>query len=191
MIVTPLTLNGGTGKIQGAALIDYNRPFPTDNGSWGSGDMMGVVLHTMVGNLPGTVSWFNNPGSMASAHFGIAQSGEIFQFGPIGKGWESWHAAAANRAWYGIENADNQNPANVLTPQQLISNAQLCEFLSWFAGFPLTVSNSASVKGVGWHGMGGNAWGGHLDCPGTVRRMQIPDIIRLGQQIRGRRLWTS
>ena len=105
-----LTVDTATGHVTGPASIAYNDPFPTQNGSWGSGAMMGVVMHTMVGDLPGTVSWFNNPQAQASAHFGIDQSGNIHQFGPIGKGWIAWAQASGNEAWYSIEHADNGNP---------------------------------------------------------------------------------
>ena len=175
---------GSDGRLRGPASIQYNSPFPTHNGRYGSGAMMGVVEHTMVGNLPGTVEWFNNPASQASAHFGVSQSGEIWQFGPIGKGWIAWHCAAGNAEWYGIEFADDGNPANPLTQAQVTAAAQLVECLSAFAGFPLQVSNSTSVKGYGWHGMGGEAWGGHLQCPGDVRKAQRGQIVALAMAIR-------
>src|SRR5258708_33849664 len=78
------------GHVDGPASISYNSPFPCVNGNYGSGAMMGVVMHTMVGNLPGTISRFNHPSYQASAHFGSDQSGHIHQFGPIGKGWSPW-----------------------------------------------------------------------------------------------------
>jgi N-acetylmuramoyl-L-alanine amidase len=175
---------GQDGRVTGPADIKYNSPWPCVNGTSGSGTMAGVLMHTMAGDLPGTISWFNNPQAQASAHFGIAQDGEIWQFGPIGKGWIAWHAAAANQTWYGIEHADDGNPANPLTAAQITASAQLAECLSAFAGFPLHVSDSPSVKGYGWHGMGGTAWGNHPDCPGSVRRGQRAQIIALAAVIR-------
>lgn len=178
-----LTVGHG-GHVTGPASITYNIPWPCPNGSWGSGSMMGVLEHTQVGNNPGTIAWFNNPQAQASAHFAVAQDGRIWQFGPIGAGWIAWHAAEANGTWYGIEFADNGNPANPLTPEQIIAAAQLTECLSAFAGFPLQVSNAPSVEGFGWHGMGGAAWGGHYDCPGDVRKAQRGQIIALAAAIR-------
>jgi len=175
---------GSDGRVTGPASIQHNTPWPCPNGASGSGAMSGVLMHTMVGDLPGTVAWFNNPQAQASAHFGIAESGEIWQFGPIGKGWIAWHAAEANATWYGIEHADNGNPANPLTPAQITAAAQLVECLSAFAGFPLQISDSPSVKGYGWHGMGGAAFGNHPDCPGSVRKAQRPQIIALAMSIR-------
>ena len=175
---------GHDGRVTGPATISHNDPFPCVNGAFGSGAMSGVVMHTMVGDLPGTVSWFNNPKAQASAHFGIAQDGEIHQFGPIGKGWIAWHAGAANHSWYGIEHADGGKPSTPLTPEQVTASAQLLECLTAFAGLPLQISDSPSVKGYGWHGMGGQPWGGHPDCPGEVRKAQRAKIIALAMAIR-------
>lgn len=179
-----LTVDTATGHVTGPADLHYNDPFPARNGSYGSGAMTGVLMHTMAGDLPGTVSWFNSSRSQASAHFGVSQAGEIWQFGPIGKGWEAWHAAEANATWYGIEFADHGNPANPLTAAQVAAAAQLVECLSSFAGFPLQISDSPSAKGFGWHGMGGQAWGGHLSCPGDVRKAQRGAILALAESIR-------
>jgi hypothetical protein len=174
------------GRITGPANIKYNSPFPCANGSFGSGATMGVVMHTMAGNLPGTTELFNNPAREVSAHFGIAQDGEIWQYGPIGNGWEAWHAVAANKAWYGIEHADNGNPENPLTQAQINASAQLFELLSLSAGFPLQVTNDVQVKGYATHVMGGVAWNpnGHT-CPGPgPRASQRADIVKLAKRIR-------
>jgi hypothetical protein len=181
---------GSDGKVTGDARIEYNSPFPCVNGSWGSGAMMGVVMHTMVGNLPGTVSWFNNPQAQASAHFGIAQDGTIHQFGPIGKGWVAWHAAGGNKEWYGIEHADDGNPNNPLTDAMLTASAQLVECLADYAGFPIQISDSPSVKGYICHFQGGSAWSPDLhSCPDSppnhVRSSQRPEIIKRAQAIHG------
>ncbi|HEY3908245.1 MAG TPA: N-acetylmuramoyl-L-alanine amidase [Streptosporangiaceae bacterium] len=183
---------GADGRVTGPLTITYNTPFPTGNGSWGSGAMMGVVMHTMVGNLPGTVEIFNNPSYAVSSHFGIAQDGSVWQFGPIGHGWIAWAQVAGNEAWYSIEHADDGNTANPLTDAQLTASAQLVEVLSRFAGFPLQVTNSVEVEGYGTHVMGGGAWGGHT-CPGPGPRAgQRREIIRRAEAIRaGQVTWTS
>ena len=173
-----------TGHLTGPAVITYNEPWPCRNGSWGSGAMSGALMHTTVSETPSAVAWFNNPQAQASAHFVIAESGAITQMGPVGKGWIAWHAAGANSTWYGIEHADNGNPANPLTPQQITASAQIVECLSAFAGFPLQISDSPSTRGFGWHGMGGAAWGAHPDCPGDVRKAQRSQIIALAMSIR-------
>ena len=180
------------GRVTGAITISYNNPFPTVNGAWGSGAIAGVVMHTMVGNLPGTIATFNDPATQVSTHFGIAQDGSVHQFGPIGKGWIAWGQMAGNDAWYSIEHADDGNPGNPLTDAQLTASAQLLELLSRFAGFPLQVTNSVSGTGYGTHVMGGAAWGGHT-CPGPGPRAgQRNEIIARAKQIRaGDAPWTS
>jgi hypothetical protein len=184
---------GPDGRVTGPVAITYNDPFPTSNGSWGSGAMMGVVMHTMVGNLqPTTVDLFNSSTAAVSAHFGIAQDGSVWQFGPIGKGWIAWAEMAGNETWYSIEHADDGDTANPLTDAQLVASAQLVEVLSRFAGFPLQVTDSVEVKGYGTHVMGGAAWGGHT-CPGPGPRAgQRYQIISQAKAIRAGQIpWTS
>ena len=135
------------GRVTGPASISYNDPFPCVNGRFGvTGAMQGVVMHTMVCNLPQCIDLFNDPGVQASAHFGIAQDGRIHQFGPIGKGWMAWAQVAGNLAWYSIEHADNRNPNNPLTDAQIAASAQLVELLSRFAGFPLKVTDDVTGR---------------------------------------------
>ena len=181
------------GRIVGPAMLQYNTPWPCPNGQWGSGAIKGAIMHTMVGNLPGTVNWFNltdaqgNPVAKASAHFGIGQLGLIHQFGPIGKGWAAWAEVAGNMDWYSIEHADNGNPDIPLTYKQMVASAQLLECLSRFAGFPLQVTDSVDGKGYGTHAMGGAAWGGHT-CPDLpprhVRSLQREAIVEMARKIR-------
>lgn len=180
---------GKDGKLTGPADLHYNDPFPCVNGTpHVTGTMNGVIMHTMVGNLPGTIAVFNKPGFGASAHFGIAQDGRIHQFGPIGKGWEAWHAFAANLAWYGIEHADNGDPDNPLTPAQIAASAQLAECLSAFAGFKLQVCDDPAGQGYAYHSLA-DAWNlNHHTCPDMppkhVRSGQRAAIVDLAQKIR-------
>jgi hypothetical protein len=185
-MITPGKLSiGAGGRVTGPAVITHNSPFPCVNGRLGvTGQMRGVLMHTMVGNLPGTIASFNDPNRQASAHFGIAQDGRIHQFGPLGKGWEAWHAMAANLSWYGIEHADDSDQHAPLTDAQVTSSAQVVELLSRFAAFPLQVTDDVHGTGYGTHVMGGAAWGGHT-CPGPGPRAgQRADIIALAKAIR-------
>lgn len=183
-----LGVDEATGKVTGFAHIEYNDPFPCPNGRMGvTGTMDGVLMHTTVGNWQSCIAAFNEPSYQASANFLIGTDGRVHQFGPLGQGWEAWHAMAANLTWYGIEHVDNGNPDTPLTAAQVTASAQLVELLSRFAGFPLQVTDSPSVKGYGTHSMGGAAWGGHT-CPDLppqhVRSAQRPAIIALARQIR-------
>jgi hypothetical protein len=185
-VTTPGRLSiGAGGRITGPAVITHNTPFPCPNGMLGiTGRMQGVLMHTMVTNLPRCIELFNNPAVLASAHFGIAQDGRIHQFGPLGKGFEAWHAKAANLTWYGIEHADNGDQHNPLTGAQITASAQVVELLSRFAGFPLQVTDDVHGRGYGTHVMGGAAWGNHT-CPGPGPRAgQRAGIIELAKAIR-------
>ena len=185
-MTTPGRLSiGAGGRITGPATITHNTPFPCPNGQLGvTGAMQGVLMHTMVGTLAGTIASFNDPHRQASAHFGIGSDGRIHQFGPLGKGWEAWHAMAANLTWYGIEHEDGGDQHVPLTGAQVTASAQVVELLSRFAGFPLQVTDDVHGRGYGTHVMGGAAWGGHT-CPGPgPRARQRSDIIAVATVIR-------
>jgi hypothetical protein len=184
-----LTVDKTTGHLTGPVKIEYNDPWPCVNGTpHVTGAMNGVVMHTMVGNLPGTIAVFNKPGFGASAHFGIAQDGTVHQFGPIGKGWEAWHAFAANKAWYGIEHADNGDPNQPLTDAQIAASAQILECLSSFAGFKLQVTDDKDIQGYAYHSMEATWNLNHHTCPDIppkhVRSSQRAAVVDLARKIR-------
>ncbi len=178
------------GRLRGLASISYNSPFPCPNGKADGMSVpkgiMGVVMHTMEGNLPGTITVFNDPRFQASAHFGIDQNGHIHQFGPV-NGWMTWAEAAGNPNWYSIEHADGGNPDVPLTDAQLTASAQVVEALATFGVFPLQVTDSPGREGYGVHFMGGADWGGH-SCPDIpprhVRSGQRAEILRRAAAIR-------
>lgn len=49
-----------------------------------------IVIHIMEGTLAGTDSWFKNPASQVSAHYGIGKAGEIHQY--VKETDTAWHA---------------------------------------------------------------------------------------------------
>jgi len=56
----------------------------------------GVVMHvTGPGSMAGMASWFKNPSSAVSAHFGIGKNGEVHQYVEVGD--SAWHAGILNR----------------------------------------------------------------------------------------------
>jgi hypothetical protein len=146
----------------------------------------GLLMHTMVGNLPGTDQEFENRAAQVSAHFGIGQNGEVIQWVNI-TGGIAWAEAAGNDQWYSVEHADNGNPNEPLTLAQMQSAASILELCSRVGNFPLQEANSTSGEGYGVHSMGGAAWGGHT-CPDLppnhVRSRQRPQIIAMAQTLR-------
>jgi opacity protein-like surface antigen len=175
------------GQLHGDAKITYNEPFPTRNGEYGSGAMMGVVLHTEVGYDHNVVTEFNTRSAEASATVSIRFGGHLHQYGPIGLGWAAWAQEAGNLTWYSGETEDDGNPGIPMDDGQLWTWAQVLEVLSSFAGFPLRISDSVDRKGFGVHSMGGQEWGGHT-CPDVppkhVRSEQRPEIIARAKAIR-------
>lgn len=67
-----------------------------------------VVIHIMDGTLPGTDSWFVNPSSQVSAHYGIGKGGEVHQY--VNEEDSAWHAGRVDApAWNLIKPNINPN----------------------------------------------------------------------------------
>lgn len=68
----------------------------------------GVVIHIMDGTLVGTDSWFANPASLVSAHYGIGRTGEVHQY--VKEEDTAWHAGRVDApAWKLIKPNINPN----------------------------------------------------------------------------------
>ncbi len=151
--------------------------------------VMGLLSHTMVGNLPGTDALFTPGGNGNSAHFGTAQDGTVVQWVPLGV--VAFHAIDANDSWYAVENADNGDPNNPYTDAQISRIAQILELTSRakFGRFTMQVTNSLRKEGLGTHAMGGAAFGGH-SCPDAgqnpnhTRSRARAEIVRRAHVIR-------
>lgn len=84
-------------------------------------DVRGIVLHSMWGTHNGSITWFHNPASKASAHFCISAEGEIVR--TVNETDIAWHAGVIdnigdkfpwvlpNPNWYtlGIEIEDKRD----------------------------------------------------------------------------------
>lgn len=67
-----------------------------------------VVVHIMEGSLVGTDSWFNDPVSKVSAHYGVGKNGKIHQY--VGESDTAWHAGRkSNPTWSLIKNGVSPN----------------------------------------------------------------------------------
>ena len=142
---------------------NHGGPLPT-------ADVMGLLAHTMVGNLRHTDALFTPTPERTgnSAHFGTAQDGTVIQWVQLGV--VACHALDANFHWYAVENADDGNPNNPYTDAQRSRIAQILELTSRpeYGRFTLQVTNSPDKEGLGMHNMGGAAWGGH-SCPDATK----------------------
>lgn len=125
--------------------------------------LMGLVLHQQQGTEAGTDSWFHNNVAQASAHVGGPK--RPYSKVLLGDQWvdtadKAWAEVAGNPHWWSVEMEGYGEP---LTANQVEIAARLMAELNRH-GVPLQASDSPTTAGLGWHGMGGKAWGGHLGC---------------------------
>ncbi|HTJ27204.1 MAG TPA: peptidoglycan-binding domain-containing protein [Candidatus Limnocylindria bacterium] len=133
--------------------------------------VMGLVLHIEQGREAGTNAWFHNPASQVSAHFGVSKTGLLQQW--VDTDDKAWAIGAGNRLWISVENEGFAG--DVLTAEQIDADAKVLAWLHVTDDVPLLTTDEPSTRGLGWHGMGGEAWG-HPDCPGpriVAQRAQI------------------
>lgn len=70
-----------------------------------------VVIHIMEGTLGGTDSWFKNPLSGVSAHYGIGATGEVHQY--VQEADTAWHTGRVHGpSWSLIKPAGNNQYVN-------------------------------------------------------------------------------
>lgn len=154
------------------------RPVPNCT-KGGQESVNGVILHIMQGSLAGSDSWFRNPASKASAHFGVGKTGTIYQW--VDTADRAWAQSAGNRTWLSIEHEGYSGTP--LTAAQIAATAKIVAWAQQTHKFTLQATDSITGKGVGWHGMGGAAWGGHYDCPGDPVKTQRAAIISAAKAI--------
>jgi len=143
----------------------------------------GLAVHITDGvkgslpNLGGVQATFNVPGAGASAHFCIAKNGDIAQYVDLSDvAWGVGGDKIRNDDvhWVSVENI--ALPGQLLTEEQIRSNARL---LAWFNsnwGLPLQLAGTRDDFGLGFHSMFHR---GHPGCPGPGVIAQRTDIINL------------
>lgn len=134
-----------------------------------------VVLHIMQGSLAGTDNWFRDPSAQASAHFGVGRDGTIFQW--VDTADEAWHAAGGNPYTIGIEHEGYSGQS--LTESQIQADAGIVRWANRVHDIPFRITNDIHGSGLGWHGMGGAEWGGHVNCPGQPIVNQREQILKI------------
>lgn len=135
----------------------------------------GVVLHIEQGSDASCQAWFQNPASQVSAHFSVSKTGAISQY--VDTCDAAWAEAAGNASWLSIEHEGLSG--DQLTAAQIQADARILAWCKQTCGytFPWTLADTPSGEGIGWHGMGGVAWGNHPGCPGLAVQQQRPLII--------------
>ena len=114
-----------------------------------------ITLHIMVGHLAGTDSVFLNPGSQASAHYGIGANGTVHQYVSEDDGSYSDANFASNNSTISIEHEGGM--AGVPCTQACMdASARLCADIARRHGW----------KHLCHDGLNGNIWL-HREIPGT------------------------
>ena len=140
----------------------------------------GLVLHIQQGHQAGTIAWFNNPKSEASSKWACAKTGALVQL--VNDKDEAWTQMSGNPFWDAVECEGISGEQ--LTSLQLNTIARLFEWHSFVKGYPLELATDPNGHGLGHHAMGGQEWGGHLDCPGNAIIKQKPIILAKALQLR-------
>ncbi len=69
---------------------------------------LAVVIHIMDGTLQGTDTWFLDPASRVSAHYGVGTTGMVHQY--VAEGDTAWHAGRRYQpTWTLIKDTPNPN----------------------------------------------------------------------------------
>lgn len=135
--------------------------------------VLGVVVHIMQGTLEGSHSWFDNSRSQASSHFGVSREGKIYQF--VDTADRAWAQGSGNRDYLSIENEGYDKDG--LSAAQVKANAKILKWAHDKYKVPFALADKVGEKGLGYHKMGGAAWGGH-PCPGAKAISQLGDIVK-------------
>ncbi|HUO38928.1 MAG TPA: N-acetylmuramoyl-L-alanine amidase [Mycobacterium sp.] len=145
-----------------------------DNGSHGGPVTAhdGVVMHVTT-NWADPGPFFARPINGASSHFWVRADGEIVQYLPLEVA--SWAQAAGNYSYVSVETDGTVD--NPLTSAQVLSFAAIYAWVQNLQGFGFVLAEVPGQPGLGWHGMGGAAWGGHYGCPGDLRKAQRGAIL--------------
>ena len=141
-----------------------------------------ITLHIMVGHLAGTDSVFLNPGSQASAHYGIGANGSVHQYVSENDGSYSDANFASNNSTISIEHEGGMTDVPC-TQACMDASARLCADIARRHGWTHL-----------WHdGLNGNIWL-HREVPGTdhygcpdrcVNGLDVDYVINKANQILG------
>lgn len=113
--------------------------------------IIAIVNHIMSGTLTGTDSWFKNPVSRVSSHFGVGKNGEIHQYVSLEN--TAWANGAVNNPnWPLLQNGVNPNyytvsvehegeSGDVMLEAQYQATLALHRWLIGTLGIPVTRDN--------------------------------------------------
>lgn len=134
---------------------------------------LGLILHVQAGG-GSPFGWFDNTASQASSTWWVGKDGSGEQY--VDPDTEhGWAQAAGNHDYHSVETEGQ--PGEPLTAAQVATLGRLFRAGHERWGWPLQLAEAPGQPGLGWHGMGGTAWGGHFGCPGDLRKAERKDIL--------------
>ncbi len=162
------------------AICPFATQHPVGNHSGPVAAHLGLILHVQEGN-GSLASYFNNPSVQASSTFWVAKDGTLEQY--VDTDNAAWAQSAGNPYYSSIESEGFTTEP--LTDAQTATLGRLYAWGHATHNWPLILSESPGSSGLGWHGMGGAAWGGHTGCPGDIRKAQRQHILDIasGQSV--------
>ena len=164
-----------TAIVPGFAYRQIPTNYSTEHWDWS----LGLVLHVATGGNNSLYGWFSNPAAQASSHWWAGYNeGEAEQYLDPEE-HISWAQAGGNDSYRSVETAGN--PEDPLTEAQCRAVARIYRWGHDRFCWPYRLAEHPGEQGLGWHGMGGAAWGGHTGCPGELRRAQRQHILDLAQ----------
>ena len=158
-------------------LANWRGPIPHMNPGLMLAPLRGLVLHIQEGTEAGTDATFHDPMLIPprSAHFGNPKVGRLDQW--VDTSDMAWAEVAGNPEWISLENEGRSGATGyALNENQLDNAALLLAWLNVTEGVSLTLANSPLDTGLGYHSMGGAAWGATA-CPGPLIVSQRADIV--------------
>lgn len=145
-------------------------PVPSHGGAMSA--HLGLILHVTTNHFdPGP--YFSDPSHQASSTWWISDQGALYEY--VDADLRAWAQADGNSTYNSVETSGT--PDQPLTPAQVETCAQLYAWGARQFGWPLQLAEQPGERGFGWHGMGGQAWGGHFSCPGDPRKAQRHGIL--------------
>lgn len=143
--------------------------------------IFGVVLHVDEGTEAGSESWERNPVAQVSSHFMTGKISGLAQMVSVSD--MAWAQVNGNPNYLSIECEGNSGDS--LTPGQIRDCANVLAKAHREFGVPLVLADRPGEHGLIYHSAGGDAWGGHPDCPGAPIIAQRAAIISYAASLVG------
>ncbi len=149
-----------------------------------------IVIHIMEGMLAGTDSWFQNPKSKVSAHYGIGINGEIHHY--VRESDTAWHAGRVNDPQWSLIKRDAADDKFINPNYYTIGiEHEGYKESKWTAEMYDSSADLVSGIGARWnipidreHIIGHREIYALKSCPGTM--VSIEKIIEIAREKTGR-----